>query len=335
MARSPMDLVEYLLRKFSFVRGLERGIRRLEQTVLELTGARDRLEAENRGLRGDLERWGRFCAPGHFYSPIPSREEVEAAFSRGGNGPPFPGIDLDEEGQAALLRELAAYYPEMPFPEKATAGRRYHLANASYGPHDACILYCMMRHLRPSRIVEVGCGHSSAAIMDLNDALFGGRLALTFVDPDMSRFRELLLPGEAGAATLVERPVQEVENGIFESLEANDILFIDTSHVSKVGSDVNHLFFRVLPALRPGVWVHIHDVTVDLEYPRHWFDEGRAWNELYLLRAFLMYNRAFRVMYSSALMYNLRHDFLRERMPMCAAGGGGQLWLRREPADRP
>ena len=124
--------------------------------------------------------------------------------------------------------------------------------------------------------------------------------------------------------------MQDVPLGLFKELGAGDILFIDTSHVSKVGSDVNHLFFTVLPALKPGVWVHIHDVTGDLEYPRHWFDEGRAWNELYLLRAFLMYNRAFRVMFSSAQMYNEHRDFLRETMPMCAAGGGGQLWLRRE-----
>jgi Methyltransferase domain len=255
---------------------------------------------------------------------------VAAAFSREGYGPPFPGIDLNEDEQVALLNEFAAYYPDLPFPEAPAPGKRYHLANPSYGRYDAFVLYCMVRRLRPKRIIEVGCGYSSAAILDLNDLLFEGRLDLTFVDPDLAQFRRLLLPGDTSRPTLIEKPLQDTPNGVFESLRAMDILFIDTSHVSKVGSDVNHLFFKVLPALKPGVWVHIHDVTGNLEYPRHWFEEGRAWNELYLLRAFLMYNRSFKVMFSSALMFNEHRDVLRERMPMCAEGGGGQIWLRRE-----
>jgi SAM-dependent methyltransferase len=327
-----VDLVTYFLRKFRLVRGLEGSVRRLEQSVHELEGARDNLEFECRNLRAEKAAWTRFCPLGHFYSPLPSTGDVTAAFSRGGYGPPFPAIELNAEGQYSILKEIAAYYPELPFPNSAAPGFRYHLENPSYGPYDACVLYGMMRILRPRRIVEVGCGYSSAAILDVNDAVFGGRLELTFVDPDLSQFRRLLLPGEANASTLLEKPVQDVPNGVFESLDANDILLIDTSHVSKVGSDVNHLFFKVFPALKPGVWVHIHDVTGDFEYPRHWFDEGRAWNELYVLRAFLMYNPAFRIMFSSALMFNEHRDFLREKMPMCAAGGGGQIWLRREAA---
>lgn len=327
-----MDLLANFLRKFSRVRELEESVRCLERSILDLTDARDRLESAARDLRAEAAEWERFCPLGHFYSPLPSKDEVAAAFSRGGFGPPFPGVDLNEDGQFALLREFAAYYPELPFSESATAGRRYYLANPSYGPYDAFVLYCVMRHLQPRRIVEVGCGFSSAAILDLNDVLFGGRLALTFIDPDLAQFRRLLFPGEACRATLIERPVQDVPNDAFESLEANDILLIDTSHVAKVGSDVNHLIFKVLPVLKPGVWIHIHDVTGDLEYPRRWFDEGRAWNELYVLRAFLMYNHAFKVMFSSALMFNQHHEFLREHMPMCAVGGGGQLWLRKEAA---
>lgn len=132
----------------------------------------------------------------------------------------------------------------------------------------------MMRRLQPRRVVEVGCGYSSAALLDANDASFEGRIDFTFVDPDLAQLRRLLLPGEVSSATLIEKPVQEVPNHVFRALAAGDILFIDTSHISKVGSDVNHLFFKVLPELEPGVWVHIHDVTGNLEYPRGWFDEG-------------------------------------------------------------
>jgi hypothetical protein len=325
-----MDLVTRILKKFSYVRGLERAVRRLEDSGLESEAERERLRAEGAELRAELAKWTKFSPLGHFYSPIPTPGDAEAAFSRGGFGPPFPAVDLNTDGQFALLQEIAAFYPQMPFPEAPAAGWRFHLGNPSYGHYDASVLYGVMRKLRPARVVEVGCGYSSAAIMDINDASFGGRLELTFVDPDLAQLRRLLLPGDAGRPTLIEKPVQDVPSSVFEALGEGDILLIDTSHVSKVGSDVNHLYFKVLPALRPGVWVHIHDVTVNLEYPRHWFEEGRAWNELYILRAFLMYNRTFKVMFSSALMYNDRHEFLRERMPKCAEGGGGQMWLRKD-----
>ena len=328
--RRSMDLFTWFLRRFGRFRDLERSVRRLEKSVVELQGTRDRLESEGRSLRAENADWTRFCPLGHFYSPIPSRKEVVAAFSRGGFGPPFPAVDLNLDGQFALLQELAAYYPDLPFPQTATTSRRFYLANPSYGTYDACVLYGIVRHLQPRRIVEVGCGYSSAAILDLDDAMFGGGLALTFVDPDLAQFRRLLLPGETNRATLFEKTVQDVPIEVFETLDANDILLIDSSHVSKVGSDVNHLFFKVLPTLKPGVWVHIHDVTGNFEYPRAWFDEGRAWNEIHVLRAFLMYNRTFKIMFASSLMSDNHHEFLRERMPMCAAGGGGQLWLRRE-----
>jgi hypothetical protein len=107
------------------------------------------------------------------------------------------------------------------------------------------------------------------------------------------------------------------------------VLFIDSSHVSKIGSDVNRLFFDVLPVLAPGVLIHIHDVAGNLEYPRHWLEEGRAWNEQYLLRAFLMYNPAYRIELFSAWLWNQKTEFIREKLPMCARGGGGQLWLRK------
>ena len=191
------------------------------------------------------------------------------------------------------------------------------------------MLYGMMRHLRPKRIVEVGSGFSSAAMLDVNERVLGGRTHLTFIDPDMSRVRALLRAGDQSRATMIERRVQDVPLEVFAALEAGDILFIDSSHVSKVGSDVNRLFFDVLPALRPGVCIHIHDVAGNLEYPAAWLAEGRAWNEQYLLRAFLMYNRSFEIALFTAWLFDTRPEFFRERMPLCTRGGGGQIWLRK------
>ena len=249
--------------------------------------------------------------------------------ARGGFGPPFGGVDLNEAGQRALLEKLAGYYPAQPFPEEPAAGRRFHFNNPSYGHFDAIMLYSMMCHLQPKRIVEVGSGFSSAAMLDVNQHVLGGRTQLTFIDPDLSRLNVLLQPGDGTRATVIEKRVQEVPLSTFTELEANDILFIDSSHVSKIGSDVNRLYFDVLPALQAGVYIHIHDVAGNLEYPREWLDEGRAWNEQYVLRAFLMYNRAFEIALFTAWLFDTQNAFFRERMPLCARGGGGQIWLRK------
>jgi hypothetical protein len=288
-----------------------------------------RLMAENDRLRTELAKWAGFVEPGHFYSPLPSRAEVREVFARGGFGPPFSAVDLNEAAQFSLLEKLAGYYPDQPFPEEPVPGRRFHLNNSSYGHFDAIMLYGMIRHLQPRRIIEVGSGFSSAAMLDINEHVLQWRVQLTFIDPDMSRVRSLLRVGDDSRATLIERRVQDVPLDVFTRLEANDILFIDSSHVSKVGSDVNRLFFEVLPALGEGVHVHIHDVAGNLEYPKEWFDEGRAWNEQYLLRAFLMYNRAFQVVLFSAWLFDTKNEFLRKRMPLCARGGGGQIWLQK------
>ncbi|MFM9031037.1 MAG: class I SAM-dependent methyltransferase [Opitutaceae bacterium] len=289
----------------------------------------ERLRRELAELRSAQADWARFFPPGHFYSPLPSREETAEAFARGGFGPPFGGVDLNEAGQLERLERFAGWYAEQPFPEEPAPGRRFHLANPSYGHFDAIMLYSMLREARPRRIIEVGSGFSSAAMLDLNDRVLGGAVHFTFIDPDMRRLRPLLREGDSGRVTLIERRVQEVPLVTFATLGAGDVLFIDSSHVSKIGSDVNRLYFDVLPVLAPGVLIHIHDVAGNLEYPREWFDEGRAWNEQYLLRAFLMHNAAYRIELFTGWLFNTRHAWFRERMPLCARGGGGQLWLRK------
>lgn len=300
--------LEDLLRKFRYVR---------------------RLEQENARLRGGGAKWTEFSPPGHFYSPLPSDAEVAEAYARGGFGPPFAGVDLAGTEQLALLEKLAVHYAGQPFPEKAAPGRRYFLDNPSYGHFDGLMLYCMLRHLSPRRIIEVGSGFSSAAMLDTNELAMDGRMELTFIDPDMTRLRALLRPDDAGRVHLIEKRVQEVPLEVFARLGDGDVLFIDSSHVSKIGSDVNRLYFDVLPALARGVHVHIHDVAGNLEYPREWFAEGRAWNEQYLLRAFLMFNRTFRIELFTGWLFDHHRAFFDAHMPLCARGGGGQIWLRR------
>lgn len=288
-----------------------------------------RLERANARLREEVAEANRFYPAGHFYSPLPSRAEIDEAFARGGMAAPFAGVDLREAEQFALLESIARFYPDQPFPEEPVEGRRYHLDNPSYGHCDGIMLACLLRHSPPQRIIEVGSGFSSAAMLDLNEHVFAGGLKLTFIDPDMARLRPLLRPEDEERVTLIEKKVQDVPLAVFGELAAGDVLFIDSSHVSKIGSDVNRLYFDVLPGLAAGVQVHIHDIAWNLEYPREWLDAGRAWNEQYLLRAFLMYNPVFRVELMTSLMIHLRREFVTAAMPLCARGGGGQIWLKK------
>ena len=303
--------------------------KKMEKDNSRLRAAQADLERDNAKLRADQVEWARFFPPGHFYSPLPSREEIADAFARGGFGPPFPAVDLNEAGQLARLERFAAFYADQPFPEEQTAGRRFFLNNPSYGHFDAIMLYCMLREAQPRRIIEVGSGFSSAAMLDVNDHVLGGGVEFTFIDPDMGRMRPLLRAEDEKHTTLIEKRVQDVPLETFAALGENDVLFIDSSHVSKIGSDVNRLYLDVLPVLAPGVLIHIHDVAGNLEYPREWLDEGRAWNEQYLLRAFLMHNAAYRIELFTGWLFNTRHAWFREHMPVCARGGGGMMWLRK------
>lgn len=296
-----------------------------------------RLEAERNWLRAQLGTTPpgpdhspcMMFPPGHYFSPLPSYAEIAEAYTRGRLGPPFPAIDLNETEQFARLERFAGCYPEQPFPETATPGRRFYLDNLSYGHFDAIMLYCMLREVRPRRIIEVGSGFSSAAMLDLRGSALDQDVEFAFIDPDMSRLRSLLRPDDHLRATLIEKRVQEVPLETFATLRDGDLLFIDSSHVSKIGSDVNHLYFDVLPALARGVLIHIHDVTTNLEYPRAWLEEGRAWNEQYLLRAFLMNNHAYRIELFTAWLMSQKYAFFSEKMPLCLRGGGGQIWLRK------
>ena len=191
------------------------------------------------------------------------------------------------------------------------------------------MLWSMLREAQPQRILEVGSGFSSAAMLDARDHGGIGTPEFTFIDPDMARLRPLLQAGDEERVTLIERIVQDVPLGTFAELSENDVLFVDSSHVSKIGSDVNRLFFDVFPTLAPGVLIHIHDVAGNLEYPREWLDEGRAWNEQYVLRAFLMNNPVYRIELFTGWLLHVRHEWFCQHMPLCVQGGGGQLWLRK------
>ncbi|HXJ41787.1 MAG TPA: class I SAM-dependent methyltransferase [Bryobacteraceae bacterium] len=188
----------------------------------------------------------------------------------------------------------------------------------------------MLLEFRPRRVIEVGCGHSSALLLDTNDRFFEGALELMLIDPALASSKDLWGEPGAGNAHLIPARLQDVPLEAFESLAENDILFLDPSHVCKTGSDVNHYLFSILPTLKPGVLVHVHDILYPFEYPAEWIlQEKRGWNEAYALHAFLQYNAAFEIVYWNNFTSHHLREQLGRLMPLCLENEGGSIWLRR------
>jgi hypothetical protein len=172
----------------------------------------------------------------------------------------------------------------------------------------------------------VGSGYSSCAALDIDALHLGSTTRFTFIDPHPELAHELL--GPAAAAAILPAKLQDVPLERFQELEPGSILFIDSSHVAKTGSDVVDYLFRILPALRPGVHVHIHDIFYPFEYPRDWIaGQNRSWNEAYLLRAWLHNNARARVLFLTDWFYKCRREQVAARMPLCIPHRGGSLWL--------
>jgi hypothetical protein len=298
--------------------------------VARLAADRDRERARRRKLQDRLATYKRGYPPGHYYSPIPDLDEVRARqseiFDRSHDG--VPGIDLRPEAQLALLPEFARLYAEQPFGDEPAGGLRYGFANTYFGYGDALALYAMLRHRRPKRLVEVGSGWSSALALDVNDLFLDGAMQCTFLEPYPARLHELLRDTDRDSARIVEQPLHSVPDQVFAELEAGDLLFIDSTHVSRVGSDVNRLFLEIVPSLPPGVHVHVHDIFWPFEYPESWVYEGRAWNESYLLRALLIGNDNLQVTWFNDYLGRFHADAVESAMPLWRRNPGGSIYLQ-------
>jgi hypothetical protein len=278
---------------------------------------------------------------GHFYSPVIDVDEAERARARiWPDEAPLPaGIDFDPEGHERFLagpfaRLVRDYdYPDDP-PAGADGPPAFSNNNPQYGLLDARLLFVMLRALRPRKVVEVGSGYSSLLTADVNRRFLGGALDFTCIEPYPPDFLRGPVPG---ISRVIEARVQDLGASDF-GLGPGDVLFIDSSHVAKLGSDVNHLYFEVLPRLAPGVVVHVHDIFLPDDYPLGWVRAGRSWNEQYVLRALLMDSSRFRVRFAARYAYR-RHQPALARALGGPALDGCAFWIERTAAavraDRP
>jgi predicted O-methyltransferase YrrM len=222
----------------------------------------------------------------------------------------------------------------MRFGKGPGGSTRYYWDNGLYPVRDAMILAGMINQYRPKRIIEVGSGFSTAAMLDTIDRLELRDLDLTSIDLDATTLRSFLRPEDHARVRIIESKVQDVPAATFAELQAGDILLIDSTHVVKTGSDVHYELFSVLPALQPGVIIHFHDIDFPFEYHEKWVFENRwSWNEAYVLRAFLAYNSAFRVIFFTDLFFKQRVELTEaatagmfdHRWRLTAPGGS--IWI--------
>jgi hypothetical protein len=276
-------------------------------------------------LRGAL-----YYPPGHFYSPLLDIQSLD----QNGAGIAFDGpecwehIDLRREEQRAYYTDLLENFPWLPFPKDKSADYRYFVDNHYFCLADAFTLSGIVRKEKPRRIIEIGSGFSSAVVLDTLDKT-NATTKLTFIEPYPERLYSLLSEKDKAAATILVKRVQEVDVSLFEQLEAQDILFIDSSHVAKVGSDVTFLFLRILPRLKPGVIVQVHDIFYPFSYPANWIREGRAWNESLFLRAFLMGNPKFQMLAFNSFAGHAFPEIFQKRLPAFLNNTGGSIWFRK------
>lgn len=271
--------------------------------------------------------------PGHFYSTIISVDNIKKRqneiWSTENLDEGIKGINLNKDEQIKLIKQLECFYSEIPFTTNKSDDKRFYYENDFYSYSDAIVLFSMIRNFKPKQIIEIGSGFSSSIMLDTNEHFFNNSIKLTFIEPNTDRLKSVLKIMDYEYTTIIENEVQNIESDVFEKLDPGDILFIDSSHVVKTGSDVNYILFEILPKLKSGVLIHFHDIFYPFEYPKDWVFKGWNWNEAYFLKAFLMYNTEFEIkLFSNYLHKHHKHVF--NNMPLCFKIIGCSLWLLKK-----
>jgi hypothetical protein len=300
----------------------------MRETTLRIAGL-----ALNRTF-GIWERLGIHITSNHFYQPIPDVRSLSDRLWT--NLSELVGLRMNEEGQRRLLEIFSSNYrgEYESFPKERTpVPYRYYVNNGAFGSVDGELLYCMIRHYRPKRIIEIGSGNSTylsaQATLRNREEKNGYKCELTAIEPYPN---SVLKEGFPGLTRLVQKKVQNVSLSEFEELEENDILFIDSTHVLRIGSDVQYEYLEILPRLRKGVLVHSHDIFLPSEYPREWvLDDHKFWTEQYLLQAFITFNECFEVVLAASYVHLRRPEWFESAFSSYSRDTRwpSSFWMRR------
>ena len=272
---------------------------------------------------------GDFCNAvpfNHYESPYADLALVRKNRERIYNVNKKMNINFDIEGQINLLNRISEI-PLLNWDEnEAKNGFRYYYGNDWFGLFSAVALYGMIMLNKPKHIIEIGSGFSTSVMLDTNEYCFNNEIEIECIEPRPYRLKKLLK--ESDNVLIHENDLQEIPLDLFSKLEQNDILFIDSSHIIKTGSDVSYELFEILPMLPKGVYIHFHDIYWPFEYPMQWVTEGRAYNEQYVLRALLTDSTAYKVtLFCQQLECFSRAGIIPKINPIY--GGSGSIWIEK------
>ncbi|MDB6022025.1 MAG: hypothetical protein JWQ04_1882 [Pedosphaera sp.] len=273
------------------------------------------------------DRQGYIVTPQVFYSPFPNPQEVDLEKLKEKRD--LPGVNFNMEETKNLMGELAKLSVETRNFIKNRPPGTLTIWDMTYPVADSATLYAMLRHLKPRNYIEVGCGWSSrcsAAALDRN-RVEGHACKATYIDPyPAPHLAEVKLPGE-----FLKQKVERIPLERFLQLEAGDVLFIDTSHVIKTQNDVEYELIHVLPSLKPGVIVHIHDILTPYDYPVDWTvgpgTQRNGINEQYALECLLSGGEDWEVILPVHLLSKDHRPLLAQLID--ADGRPAAFWIRK------
>jgi hypothetical protein len=272
----------------------------------------------------------KFAHPGHFYSPLPNLDNISNLYQMIDKSRNPNGIEINGDKQIKLLKQFQKYVSIIPFGDgfKQKNTRYFFNGDEWYSYGDAIVLFCMINYFKPERLIEVGSGYSSIVTLDTCE-LSNLNTKITFIEPYPELILSLLSDQDDPEKLILRKEVQTVNLSLFEDLNSGDILFVDSSHVVKFGSDVLFILTEVLPRLKPGVIIHFHDIFWPFEYPLEWLEQGFAWNEAYFLKALLINNKSYEILYFNDYMGQMHRDLVEQHMPLALRNFGCGIWLKK------
>ena len=272
-----------------------------------------------------------------YYSPLPSVAHLQANVARWNRASPLRGLKYDIETMKSDLSDLLACYLEEflalpPYPQVQKMG-----FGQGYTAVDALTLYLMIRRLKPRRYIEVGSGVSTfyCNLAAQRNASEGHPVEITCIEP--YPFEKL---ATINGIRILQEKVENIDISLFQQLQENDVLFIDSSHILRVDGDVPFLYLEVLPILNVGVVIHVHDIPYPFNFPypsNRWIfgqDWPMFWNEPMVLQAFLAFNENFKISLSTPLIRYFDEPFLKQRIPIYQSvednpNTFSSIWLKR------
>jgi predicted O-methyltransferase YrrM len=258
------------------------------------------------------QRFGFFILPVHYYVPLASTRQLRATKEFWNHPIDMSCLPMSDTGQQKILAEWFK-----PFEPEYRRNRTYleavqQRSGPGYGYIEAQALHGFIRRTRPTRVLEIGSGVSTAcmlAALRANEAQHGKRFEMTCIEPNP-------YPWLAKAPVrLIPKPVEQTDLSVFDQLEAGDLLFIDSSHAVRPCGDVSKIYLEVLPRLKSGVNVHIHDIYIPYAFGRDVDQSYLQWMETALLISTLAHSKRYNVLLCMSYMHYVDPASLRNAFP--------------------